>query len=155
MTDPSDSSCESQQPSPRPWPKTAPANESMASKSEIVQAGSEMANGFRSSVSWCFSSTRRFLEIKNPSVIFMISFALLICSALVERLSFEFVPDTEQVRQVGSNGLPFTSSNTNGSYELVHFISSCAYYIQIAAAMLAVWALFRLIADAIKEGSKS
>jgi len=98
---------------------------------------------------------RRFLEEQRPSIIFFTAFIVLILSAAVAQLAIYAMPGMEDIQRNAANGQSWMQTQYVGSARAFALISATSYYMKIAALMLAVWALIRLIADAIKDGAKS
>ena len=132
-----------------------PKNKGVAAESEIVHPGVAVWDFIKAAGGGAFRLCKRFLEEQSPSVIFISAFVFFVLAALIVQLALEFMPGTEQVKQIAANGQSWYETRSYGSLKAVSFISACAYYTKVAAMMLAVWAIVRLFVDAIKQGAKT
>ena len=137
-------------------------DQSRSSKSETVQAGKALWAFIRETWSSlrgfglkAFSFGSSFLENKQPSVIFITAFGVFILASLIAQLALVFVPGAKEVMHTVHHGRSWTTTEPTGSIQLVEFFSACSYFTRIAAMMLAVWGLIRLLADAIENRAKS
>jgi len=97
----------------------------------------------------------RFLESRAPSIIFLVAAGLFILAEIAARVAVYFIPKMESINQTNSHGQQWTMPVESGSIQAVSFFTSCSQYMQFAGMMIGVWALFRLISDAIKSGAKN
>ena len=95
----------------------------------------------------------RFLESQKPSVIFLVAAGFFILAEISARVAVFFVPRVESVNQIASNGHQWTQHVGHGSIQMVKLFATGSQYMQFAGLMIGVWALFRLIADAIQSGA--
>jgi|GEM_PF-5083604 len=125
--------------------------ENRESESEILRFFSGVWDFIRSVV----REANQFLESRAPSIIFLVAAGCFIAAEIAARVAVYFIPKMVSINQINGYGQQRAMPIERGSIQAVSFFTNSSQYLQFAGVMIGVWALFRLIADAIKSGAKN
>lgn len=136
--------------------KSNSPSETFAQGESLHASWKDQKNRSRGISSGINASRVGFLHEKDPASLLVLSFFSLVFAALASYLSIKFMSDgSEAVGQTIINYGEIQLTTNSGSTIITVLFGIAAFLLGIVGTLLPIWAVGRLIADAIKDGAKS